>query len=209
MPAYNYKAFDLANHKLSGMLEAPDEHTADLDLRKGGLRPYFLRDTRIIRHAIKKKRRRRRVIVVSGATAIALSLVASSFIVGYAGREQPPDIAQYKRAGLLTDSPEPIIAKSDEEREFAVEILKIWKNFTPGVVTSIEVRKIMITIYVNRKINRFSDQDIETLATQTVKALHRRFSAAGTTLLLVRGNDTILEVRYIPLTKSIYLKSYN
>ena len=209
MPAYYYKAFDLANHKLSGMVEATDEHTADLDLRKGGLRPYFLCDTRVIRRAIKRKKRRRRVIVVSGATAIVLSLVASSFLVGYAGREQPPDIAQYKRAGLLTDSPEPIIAKSDEEREFAFEILKIWRSFTPGAVTSIEVRKIMITIYVNRKINRFSDQDIEMLATQTVKALHRRFSAAGATLLLVKGNDTIMEVRYIPLTKSIYLKSYN
>lgn len=208
MPAYYYKAFDLANHKLSGVLDAPDEHTADLDLRKGGLRPYFLRDTRVIRHAIKKKKRRRRIIVIGGSTAVALSLVASSFVVGYAGREQAPDIAQYKRAGLLTDSPEPIIAKSAEEREFAIEMLKVWKNFIPGTVTSIEVRKIMITIYVSRKINRYSDEDVEMLATQTVKALHRRFSTTGTTLLLVRGNDTILEVRYLPLTHSTYVKSY-
>jgi len=209
MPFFYYKAFDEAGQKRAGIIEARDRWAADAELKRTGLRPYFLHDYQQLKKVLQQKQKKRqRLIVVVGAVAVVLSAVSSGLIVRYAGRERAPQIESYRRTGLVAGSPGIIVAKTREEREFAQEILGVWQSFCPGAVSGIEVGKLLMTVYVTRKIRALPESDLEVLASHTIRALHRRFRASGCTLLVVEGDRTILEVSYNAITRSTRVKSY-
>ena len=211
MPFFYYKAYDAAGQKKTGVIEALHRRAADAELRRTGLRPYFLHDyqqlKKILRHK-QKKRERVIAIVIVGAVAVVSSAVLSGVAVRYAGRERAPKIEEYKQTGLVTGSAGVIVAKTREEREFALDIHKVWQTFCPGAVKGLEVRKLLMTVYVTRDIRRMSEKDLEVLASQTVRALQRRFGTSGCTLLVVEGDVTILDVSYNTITKTTRVKSY-
>lgn len=209
MPFFYYKAYDEAGQRRAGIIEARDRWAADAELRSTGLRPYFLHDYHRLKKALRQKQKKRqRLIVMLGTVAVVLSAIFSGLIVRYAGRQRAPVIEEYKRTGLVAGSPGVIVAKTKEEREFAMEVLDVWDTFAPGSVRGIEVGKLLMTVYVTRKIRALSDNDLEVLASHTLRALHRKFEASGCALLVVEGDTTILEVSYNAITRSTRVKSY-
>ena len=211
MPAvrsYYYRAFNEIGGKRTGTIQAPDPRAADAELRKNGLRPYFLNDVESVKKALRERKRRRRIITIVGAVAVALSIFLSGAMVRYAGRERAPDIQQYRRTGLVEEGSSIIVAGTKEEREFAQEIYNTWEGFYPGTVTGLEVKKLLMTIYVTNKVHDLSDSELELVASNTARALQRRFSTSGSTLLVVEDEIAILEVTYTAFTKSIRVKSY-
>jgi len=209
MKTFYYKAYDGAGGKRTGTIEARDRWTADTELRSDGLRPYFLHDYNVLKKVLRQKQKeRRRAIAIVGTAAVVLSLIFSSLIVRYAGRERAPNIQEYRRSGLVAGGPGVIAAKTKEEREFGLEMYQVWQSLYPDTITGVEVSKLLMTVYVTRNIRRLSENELEMLASNTVHALQRRFQASGCTLLIVRGDKTILEVHYNTLTRSTRVKSY-
>lgn len=209
MKTFYYRAYDGAGGKRTGTIEARDRWTADAELRKHGLRPYLLHDYQVLKKVLRQKQKeRRRVIAIVGAAAVVVSIVFSIVIVRWAGRERAPNIEDYRRAGLVAGSSGVIGAETKEEREFGLEIHQAWQRFYPDTVTGVDVSKLLMTVYVTRKIRDLTDNELELLASNTVRALQRRFQASGCTVLVVEGDRTILEVHYNVLTRSTRVKSY-
>jgi len=205
---FYFRAYDQTGHKRTGAIEAPNVRAADAELRKSGLRPYFLNEYEAVRKALREKRKRERLLILGGSLAIALSLVLSGQLVRYAGRERAPDVEDYKRAGILDESSGVIVAKTKEEREFALEIYKIWDGFYPDLITGVDVKRLFMTVYVSRQVYDLSDNELELLATNTTRALQRRFETSGATLLIVEGDNTVMEVNYASARQSLRVRSY-
>ena len=208
MRLFYFRAYDQTGHKRTGAIEAPNVRAADAELRKSGLRPYFLNEYEAVRKALREKRKRERLLILGGSLAIALSLVLSGQLVRYAGRERAPDVEDYKRAGILDESSGVIVAKTKEEREFALEIYKIWDGFYPDLITGVDVKRLFMTVYVSRQVYDLSDNELELLATNTTRALQRRFETSGATLLIVEGDNTVMEVNYASARQSLRVRSY-
>lgn len=211
MPAVKtiyYKAYDPAGRKLTGKIQAAGIREAHLELQGSGLRPYFLHDYEKLKEMIRRRRKRKKIIVICGGVAIAISLVLSGVIVGYAGREQPTNIESIRQQGLVVGNSQAIAGKTEEERQFGQQVFDAWQSFAPDSVTGVEVNKILLMVYVNRKIRRLSDQELEMLSEQCVKALQRRFGAVGCSLLVVEDEQTIMELRYNGYLKSTTIKSF-
>ena len=208
MRCFYFRAYDEAGQKRSGTMEAPDRQAADAALRKNGLRPYFVNDYEAVKKAARAQRKRQRIIVAAGAGATVFALILSGWIVEYAGRERAPNIVEYRETGLVEDSSGAIVAKTKEERDFALEIYKSWEGFYPGMITGIEVKKVLMTIYVPRRIHDLPDSELEMMASNTVRALQRRFETSGCTLLIVEGNEAVMEANYTALPESMRVKSY-
>jgi len=205
---FYFKAYDETGRKMTGTIEAEDRQAANAELRESGLRVYRLHDYHKLRKALQKRKKRQRLITITGTAAVVLSLVFSSLMVRYAGRERAPDIDEYRRTGIVAGNPGLIMAKTMEEREFGSYIHGVWQSFCPGAVTGLEVTKLFMSVYVSRSIRDLSDNDLEVLASNTVRALQRRFEASVCTLLVVEGDTTILEVRYNAITSSTRVKFY-
>ena len=148
------------------------------------------------------------MIGIGGPVAILLSLYISSQIEQYAGRERAPDIEQYARAGIVQGDPGIVVAKTKALREFGGEIRTVWESFYPGSVAGLEVSTLLMTIYVTPAIRVLSDSEREALASNTVRALHRRFGSDVCTLLVVEDATTLIEVTYNAMTKSTRVKSF-
>jgi hypothetical protein len=209
VPFFYYKAYDEAGNKRTGIIEATHHHAADVELRKGGLRPYFVHDYQQLKKVLRQRQKKRqRSIAAVGTAAVILSAVLSGLIVRYAGRERAPRIEDYRRTGLVEGSPGLIVAKTKAEREFALEILDVWESFAPDSVRGVEVGKLLMWVHVTRKIRSLPHNDLEVLASQTVRALQREFGATVCTLHVMEGDAAILEVRYNAITRSTRVKSY-
>ena len=210
MRSFFYKAHDEAGRKRTGVIEAPHREDADAELRKSGLRPYFLHDYHKLKQILhRKQRKRRQMILIGSAVTTVLAVMFSVFGVRYAGRERAPRIDDYKRTGIIEGNPGLIQADTKQQRKFALDIHGVWESFCPDVIQGIEVTNILMTVWVTRKVRNLSDNELEVLASNAVRALHRQFGANACTLLVVEGNDrTILEVNYNAITKSTRLKSY-
>lgn len=203
-----FRAYDETGGKRSGTMEATDVRAAATELREGGLRPYFLHDYHALKEKLRRKKKRRRIIAISGSVAVALSLLFSGLIVGYAGRERAPDIGEYEQMGLVEGAPGVVVARTKEERLFGLDIYEVWQRFSNKSVTGLEVSKFLMTVYVNKGIRHLSDKELESLAESTVRASQRHFRSSGCTLLVVENGGTILEIQYNGFTKSTTLKSY-
>lgn len=208
MATYFYKAYDSAGHKRAGTLRVPTLPLARARLRERGLQTYFLEDLKVVRAETKRRRRRHQIILACGGVLIAGALVLSGLIVGYAARERPTDVAQYQKAGVLDGAAGMVVAKGPDERAFAREMYEAWNSFAPGVMNGIEVTKHLMTIYVSPKIKDMDRRTLETLATNSTRALQRRFNGVGVTLLIVQDNSTVMEISYNSYTRSTKVKSY-
>ena len=208
MTTYVYKAYDPAGHKKAGTVVVESVFDARRILRDKGLKIYFLEDLKSVKQQVRRKKRRRRTLYISGSILIALALVTSGVMVGYAGREQALGLEAYQEVGAVRGHAGTVYAKTDAEMAFAQNIYDAWSSFTPGVITGIEVQRSVMTVYVSRKISQVSDNDVEALVTSSVRALQREFGASGTTLLLVKDDVTLMEVRYSPYTRSTNIKDF-
>lgn len=208
MQTVYFKAFDETGGKRSGTVQAVDVRAAAQELRRNGLRPYFVHDYQELKARKRQLKRRRRILYVGGGIVIACSLVLSGLVVGYVGRERPQSIENYKKAGLVQGADNLVYAKSSEAREFGRGIHEIWQSFTNEAVTGLEVNKYLLTIYVNRQIYKVPPRDFEALAEQTVRAFQRHFNSNGCKLLVANKDETLLEVSYNGFTKAMNLKSY-
>jgi len=208
---FYYRAYDGAGHKRTGTIEARDHWTADKELRKGGLRPYILHDYQKLKKILRQKQKKRqRVIAIAGASAVAFSIVLSVVIVRFAGRERVPTLDDYKVTGRVVGQEGGIVAATDEEEEFALEMYRVWDGFSPHTVVGLEVTKLLMTIYVTRDIRNLSEDELELLAGNTVRALQKRFGSSGCTLVVIEDKDesTFLEASYSIITRSTRVKFY-
>jgi hypothetical protein len=206
---FYYRAYDQAGHKRTGTIEARDQWTADKELRKGGLRPYFLHDYQKLKRILRQKQKKRqRVIAIAGASAVALSIVVSIVIVRLAGRERALTLDDYKLTGRVVGQEGGVVAATDDEEEFALEMYRIWDSFCPRAVVGLEVTKLLMTIHVTRNIRNLSEDELELLASNTVRALQRRFGTTGCTLVVVEDTTPIMDASYSIITKRVRVKSY-
>lgn len=205
---FYYRAYNQAGQKISGTITEFDLRAANVVLRDSGLRPYFLHDYKELKMVLRQRRKRRRRILIGGAISIALALVASGAIVGFAGRERAPSVQDLHAAGLGEGLPGMIVANSKEERDFARRIQQLWEGFLPGLVEGVELKKLFMTLYVSSQIRQMSDNDLEVLATNTAKALQRRFDLSGCTLWIVYKDETVMEVKYNSFARSTKVKFY-
>ena len=148
------------------------------------------------------------MIAALGSAAVVASIIFSSLIVKYAGRERPPDVEQLRETGILVGYPGMIYSKTKEGREFGTEMGQIWESFCPDAVAGLDVGKLLMTVYVTKGIRKLSANELEVLVSNTARALQRRFGATTSTVLVVENDQTILEVRYDSLSRSVHVKSY-
>lgn len=208
MSIYYYRAYDGVGHKHSGKIDAYDQHAAETSLHHKGLHPYFVREYQKLKKEILKKRKRHRILMGSGVAISIAAFVGSGLMVRYAGREQAPPVEAYVQAGILEGATSAIYGKSAEERAFAGDIFEVWQSFTDEAVTGIEVTKLMMIVYVSRKIRKMEEGELEMLASNTVRALQRRFKRTACTLLVVQDNSTILETKYNAYTRNTHTKRF-
>lgn len=205
---FYYRAYNQAGQKISGTIKEFDLRAANVVLRDSGLRPYFLHDYRELKLVLRQRRKRRKRLLIGGAVAIALALVASGAMVGFAGRERAPNMQDLSATGFGEGLPGLIVADTKEERDFAKRIQELWEAFIPGLVEGVELKKLFMTLYVSRDVRKVDDTDLEVLATNTAKALQREFRLSGCTLWIVHNDETIMEVKYNTYAKSTTVKSY-
>lgn len=208
MATFVYKAYDQLGNKKAGKIAVPSESDARRELRDHGLSAYFLEDLRIVRKALQKRKKRRQILAIVGVFLIAAAMLLSGLMVGYAGRERGLSLENYQTAGAVTGGSGTLVADTDQGKKFARTMYEAWQSFAPGVLTGIEVRKHFLTLYVARNVSEIPEEDLEYLATQSVRALQREYDSAGATLLVILDDVPIMEIRYNGFTKSTKITQY-
>lgn len=208
MTTYLYKAYDRRGHRKTGTIRVYSAKEAHLQLRTKGLKAYFLEDLAEVKRELRHRNRVRKAILISGAILVAGALLVSGLVVGYASKAPPPDVQAYKEAGILKGGSGNVVADSPEAKRFARDIFDAWQQLAPGIVNGVEVHRGYMTLYVTRAVRQMPGDDLELLATNTVKALQRQSKSFGVTLLVVEGNLTILEAQYNGLSKDTRITRY-
>jgi len=101
-----------------------------------------------------------------------------------------------------------IVADSPELQSFAHRIVEAWNSFTPGLITGIEVRKNLMSLYVSSSVKDIGDDDMEVLATNSLRSLQREFKASGVSMLIIEDELTIMELYYSPFTRSMKIRDH-
>lgn len=208
MCVYYYKAYDGAGSKKRGIIDAPDERAADRRLRRTGLRPYVICDFEIVKSKAHKEKRRRKQILISGVVSIVAALWFSGFIVGYAGRQKAPDIQAYEEGGVLVGATQMIFGATPVEREFAQDMADLWDSYAPGTRDGLEATTFLVTVYANPKVNDLTDDQVDLLVSQIIRAQRRRFHVQGPQVIVVLDETTLLEAVYSETNRSIDIVSY-
>ena len=208
MATFVYKAYDQLGNKKAGKIAVPSELDARRELRDHGLSAYFLEDLRAVKKVLHKRRKRRQILAVVGVVLIAAAMLVSGLMVGYAGRERDLTVEDYETAGVVTGGSGNLIAGTDQDKQFARRMHEAWQSFAPGVLTGIEVRKRFMTLYVDRAVSKIPDEDLEYLATTSVRAVQRQYDSAGATLLIIQDDVPIMEVKYNEFTNSTKITRY-
>lgn len=206
--AYYFRAYDEAGHKRSGTLEAHDRQAAAFELRKSGLRPYFVHDYQAFLKSLRDRQKQRKRIIVWGSVAIVIALIYSGWLITHSGQERGPKVSEYAEAGFLKGAVAAKVGNTPEEREFASEMMKVWQQLAADAVRGIEINKVLMTVSVKKSIHQLSDSEIELLATTTAKSFQRRFGMGACEVWVVENDETILEVSYNAGTKAIRVKTY-
>ena len=208
MPTYLYKAYDSVGHKKVGTLRVFSPQEVYLALRKRGLKVYFVEDLAKVKHVLQHRQRVRKTVIWCGAAVIVLALAGSAGMVGYAGREKPLAAGDYEKAGVLTRGSGNFVADSKAGEALARDTVETWNELSPNMVIGIEVRKGVMAIHVTQAAQNLAANDLDRLATNSVRALHRRLGFPGATLLVLQDDVTILEVRYNGVTNSAQITRY-
>ncbi len=208
MATYVYKAYDQRGHKKTGTLNVINPQEAHLALRERGLKVYFIADLNKIKEAARHKRRVRSTLIYTGGVLITLAALGAGLMIGYAGRAKPLSTTDYQRAGLVTTGSGNVIADTEAGEELARDIYTAWESFAPRVISGIEVRKGVMTIHVSQRVRRMSQEDLEHLAVNSLRALHRQTGSPAATLLVLENDLTILDVRLNGVTNSTQITRY-
>ncbi len=208
MPTYLYKAYDSVGHKKVGTLYVLSPQEAILALRERGLKAYFVEDLAKVKRVLQHRQRVRKTVIGFGAGAIVLALGVSAGMVGYAGRAKPLATADYQQAGLVEGGSGNFAVDSEKGEKLAKEMVDAWNSFAPGVLTGIEIHKSVMTIHVGRAVRKLDPDDLDHLASNSVRALHRQLNARGAMLLILEEDVTMLEVRYNSVTNSTHITRY-
>ena len=206
---YYYKAYDASGHKKHGKIEAHDGHEADLQLRRHGLRPYFVHEYQALKREMRRRNRRVKIMTLAGAVLVGISAGFATVLVSHAGRERAPRVAELRRAAEVEGSPIPLAAGTNAERRLALDVHKMWEGFAPDVAKGIEVTKSIMIIETDSSIQHLPDDELEMLVANTVRAHNRRFEPSRSTLFVVENELTILEVDYTRLTRIVNIKRYD
>lgn len=203
MCVYFYRAYDDYGEEKKGVVDAPDERTADRRLRRSGLKPFFICDYAIAKRAahdtkVARQRRHRllRRIVIIGAAVILLAFAGSFFVEDWAGGAVAPDIEQYTEAGILAGASNVIYGATPQERALALEFAEIWERMAPDTLDGLEASRLIVAVHVNNNIVGVNRSDTEMLMAQFLRAMRRRFGTSGPTVLLVYSGATLAEATY-------------
>ncbi len=208
MIKYVYKADNAYGDERAGTVVAPSESDARRLLREKGLVSTFLEDIRVYKQKRHRRRRRRRILIRSGAGLIGVAILVSVWMAVAGNRETAPTVKALQEGGVLRGHAGTIVADTPALRTFARRIINAWNGFAPGLIMGIEVQKNLMTLYVNGTISGIGDDDLEVLATNSLRALQREFKASGTTMLIIEDDLTIMELYYSPFTRSMKIRDH-
>ena len=208
MIKYVYKADNMYGDERTGTIIAPSESDARRLLREKGLVSTFLEDIKVYKHKRRVRKRRRRLIIRTGAGLISIAIVASVWMARAGNRDAAPDVSALVDSGVLRGHAGTIVADSPELQSFAHRIVEAWNSFTPGLITGIEVQKNLMSLYVSSSVKNIGDDDMEVLATNSLRALQREFKASGVTMLIIEDELTIMELYYSPFTRSMKIRDH-
>ncbi|MEA3366068.1 MAG: hypothetical protein U9Q79_10560, partial [Candidatus Hydrogenedentes bacterium] len=186
-----------------------DGHEADQALRRHGLRLYFMHDYQALKLEMRRRNRRVKMLTLLGAVLVGMSAGFAGVMVSYAGRERAPRVADLRTPHPTEGSPIPLAVGTDEERELALDVYSMWEGFVPNATKSIEVSRSIMVIETNAGIRNLASDELDMLVANTVKAHNRRFQPGRSTLFVLEGELTILEVDYTRLTKAVNIKHYS
>lgn len=208
MTKYVYKADNAYGDERRGIIAAPSEPDARRMLRENGLVSTFLEEATVYKRKRKARKRRQKIILWTGAVLIIGALAASASMTIMAKRETAPDVAVLQESGVLRGNAGNIFADSDETKEFAYRIINAWNSFAPRIITGIEVRPNLMTLYVSGTAKGIDPNDLEVLATNSLRSLQREFDSIGVTMLIIENDITIMELKYNPYSGTMRIHDY-
>lgn len=215
MCVYYYRAYDEHGDEKKGVVDAPDERSADRRLRRTGLKPFFICDYALAKqaaHQSKTQRRRRhrllRRILVLGSVAIVLSAALAVFVEDWAGQTMAPDVRQYTQAGVLAGASNLVYGATPEEHRLARDFADIWRTGLPDTLVGLEASRFLVAVHVNDNIVGVDRAETERLMAQFLRAMRRRFGTSGPTVLLVYSETTVAEATFDPADGAVVVTYY-
>lgn len=208
MTKYVYKADNAYGDEKKGLIEAPTVSDARRMLRENGLVSTYLEDAKTYKKKRHARKRRQQLIVRTGGVLIVAALAASGWIAREGARETAPSVAGMIETGVLRGNAGTIVADTKKAKVFARQIIDAWSSFAPRLISGIEVRDNLMTLYVSSTATGIEPNDLEVLATNSVRALQREFDATGATMLIIEDDLTIMELNYNPYTRSMKIQDY-
>lgn len=208
MIKYVYKADNAYGDERRGIIAAPSVSDARRLLREKGLVSTFLEDAVTYKRKRRVRKRRQKVILWTGAILIVGALAASVSMTIMSNREIAPDVAVLQQSGVLRGNAGNIVADSDETKIFAYRIIEAWNSFAPRIITGIEVRRNLMILYVSGTKTGIDANDLEVLATNSLRSLQREFDAIGVTMLIIEDDLTIMELKFNPYSGTMKIHDY-
>ena len=208
MPKFVYKADTAYGDEKKGIVEAHTISDARRLLRENGLISTYLEDAKLYKKRRRAHKRRQKMIVRIGVVLIIGALVLSAWIAREAERETAPMVSGLQDSGVLRGNAGTIVADTQKAENFAHRIIQAWNSFAPRLITGIEVRNNLMTLYVSGTAVGIDANDLEVLATNTLTALQREFNSTGATMLIIEDDVTIMELYYNPYTRSMKIQDY-
>lgn len=208
MIKYVYKADNAYGERRAGTVAAHTIQDARRILRENGLVSTFLADAKEYRHRRRKKKRRQQWLIRGGVALVVIAMFGSRWMVDSAGRATGADASSLKSSGVLEGNAGTIIAETEETEAFAHRLINAWNNFAPRLITGIEVRENLLTLYVSNTASAVEEGDLEALASQSIRALQREFDSSGATMLVIEDDVMIMELYYNPFTKDTRVQDY-
>ena len=208
MIKYVYKADNAYGDERRGIIAAPSVSDARRLLREKGLVSTFLEDAVTYKRKRRVRKRRQKIILWTGAILIVGALAASVSMTIMSNRETAPDVAVLQQSGVLRGNAGNIVADSDETKDFAYRIIEAWNSFAPRIITGIEVRRNLMILYVSGTKTGIDANDLEVLATNSLRSLQREFDAIGVTMLIIEDDLTIMELKFNPYSGTMKIHDY-
>ncbi|MFP6584335.1 MAG: hypothetical protein VCD00_17500 [Candidatus Hydrogenedentota bacterium] len=208
MIKYVYKADNAYGEQRSGTIAAHTIGDARRILRENGLVSTFLEDAKEYRHKRRKKKRRHQMLIRIGVGLVVIAMFGSRWMVDLAGQDSGADASSLKSSGVLTGNAGTIIAETEQAEAFAHRLIDAWNNFAPRLITGVEVRENLLTLYVSNTASDIQEGDLEALASQSIRALQREFDSSGATMLVIEDDVMIMELYYNPFTKKTRVQDY-
>lgn len=208
MTKFVYKADNALGNESMGTVLARTVADARQILREKGLVSTYLEDSKTYKMKRRRRRKRQRMLIVAGVILIAAAGTTSAWMNFRPEKAVAPEVAGLKTSGVIVSNGGTVVAESKEGEDLALRIIDSWNTYAPGLVSGIELKKSIMAMYITPKATRLTGDDLQSLATNSVKALHREFKASGVTMLLIEDNVTVMELYYNPFSKKTKIQDY-